>query len=79
MHLICLPLPPPPPPQKKNWHKHWFQFLLGRLLYPGEMKNKNYEKFGGSNKVHRKMCKLVCCFGGKNKQDTAIQNLHNLL
>ena len=27
-------------------HKHCFQFLLGRLLYPGEMKNKGYAKIG---------------------------------
>ena len=23
--------PSPPPPKKNNWHKHCFQFLLGRL------------------------------------------------
>ena len=31
----------------KILHKHCFQFLLGRLQYPGEMKNKGYAKFGG--------------------------------
>ena len=30
-------------------HKHCFQFLLGRLLYPGEMKNKGWGG-GGPNK-----------------------------
>ena len=39
MQLICLPSPPHP----KILHKHCFQFLLGRLQYPGEMKNKGYE------------------------------------
>ena len=29
----------------KILQKHCFQFLLGRLLYPGEMKNKGYAKF----------------------------------
>ena len=44
MHLI-------PPPQK-ILHKHCFPFLLGRLLYPGEMKNIGYAKFGvGANRV----------------------------
>ena len=40
--------PPPPPPKKKKLYKpHSFQFLLGRLEYPGEMKNKRYAKFLG--------------------------------
>ena len=34
-------------------HKHCFWFLLGRLQYPGGMKNKGYGKFGGTNKVHK--------------------------
>ena len=38
MHLNCPP---------KILHKHCFQFPLGRLLYPVELKNKGYEKFGG--------------------------------
>ena len=37
MHLIC------PPKFCISWH--CFQFLLGRLKYPGEMKNKGYPKF----------------------------------
>ena len=41
MHLI--------PPQK-ILHKHCFPFLLGRLLYPGEMKNIGYAKFGVGGK-----------------------------
>ena len=43
MYLIC-------PPQ--ILHEHFFQFLLGQLLYPGEMENKGYAKFWGSNMVH---------------------------
>ena len=35
MHLICAP---------KILHKRCFQFLLGRLKYPGGMKNKDYAK-----------------------------------
>ena len=31
----------------KILQKHCFQFLLGRLYYPGEMKNKGYAKFEG--------------------------------
>ena len=31
----------------KILRQHGFQFLLGRLLYPGEMKNKGYAKFWG--------------------------------
>ena len=30
----------------KILHKHCFQFLLGRLWYPGEMKNKGYARIG---------------------------------
>ena len=33
--------------RRKILHKHCFQFLLGRLWYPGEMKNKGYAKFWG--------------------------------
>ena len=45
----------------KILHKHCFQFLLGRLCYPGEVKNKRYAKFGGggvgvANKVHYGRC-----------------------
>ena len=29
----------------KSLHKLCFQFLLGQLLDPGEMKNKGYAKF----------------------------------
>ena len=36
--------------------KHCFQFLLGRLLHPGEMKNKGYAKFYGAKKVHYRKC-----------------------
>ena len=42
MHLIC--------PRK------CFQFLLGRLQYPGEMKNKGYAKFWWTHKVHYGKC-----------------------
>ena len=38
MHLVSPP---------KILHKYCFQFLLGRLQYPGEMKNKDYAEFGG--------------------------------
>ena len=34
----CLP--------RKILQKDCFQFLLGQLLYPGEMKNKSYATFG---------------------------------
>ena len=37
-------------------HKYCFQFLLGRLYYPGETKNKGYEKFWEANKVHYGKC-----------------------
>ena len=47
MHLICPP---------KILDKHSFQFLLGRLQYPGEMKNKGYAKVLGANKVHYGRC-----------------------
>ena len=44
----------------KILHKHCFQFLLGQLQYPGEMKNKGYAKFGGgwggANEVHYGKC-----------------------
>ena len=48
MHLIIL-------------HKHWFQFLLGRLSYPGELKNKGYAIFfpflgGGGEGGGEKRC-----------------------
>ena len=33
----------------KILHKNCFQFPLGRLLYPGEMKTKGYAKFWGEN------------------------------
>ena len=46
MHLFC--------PQIL----HCFQFLLGRLWYPGEIKNKGYAKFWGANKVHYGRCTL---------------------
>ena len=29
-----------------------FNFFLGRLYYPGEMKNQGYAKVWGANKVH---------------------------
>ena len=36
-------------------HKHCFQFLIGRLLYPGEMKNKGHAIFfffgGGGGQI----------------------------
>ena len=38
----------------KILRKHCFQFLLGRLQYPGEMKNKGYAKFGGQ---------IICIMG----------------
>ena len=46
MHLINPPTPPPP----QILHKHCFKLLLGRLQYPGEMKNKGCAKFGGTNR-----------------------------
>ena len=51
MHLICPPPPPPPPPprlqKKKHLYKHCFQFLFGRLEYPGEMKKQRLCKIWG--------------------------------
>ena len=41
----------------KILHKHWFQFLLGRLKHQGELKNKGYAKFWGeANKVYCGRC-----------------------
>ena len=40
--------PPPPPPKKKKLRTFGFQFLLGRLQYPEDMKNKGYAKFGSA-------------------------------
>ena len=40
----------------KILHKHCYQFLLGRLLYPGEIKNKGYAKYWGANKVDYGRC-----------------------
>ena len=45
------------PTHPKILHKHCLQFLLGRLQYPGEMKNKGYVKFWGVNMVH------YACYG----------------
>ena len=37
----------------KILHKHCFQFLVGRLKHPGELKNRGYAKFWGeANKVY---------------------------
>ena len=38
----------PPPPPKKKMRTFGFQFLLGRLQYPEDMKNKGYAKFGSA-------------------------------
>ena len=48
----------PPPPHTQILHKHCLQFLLGRLYYAGEMKNKGYAKFGRgrANKIHYEKC-----------------------
>ena len=44
-------------------HKYCLQFLLGRLNYPREMKNKGYAKFWEANKVHCRRCAIgECCF-----------------
>ena len=40
----------------KILHTHCFQFFLGRLQYPGAMKNKGYAKFWGAKKVHYGRC-----------------------
>ena len=41
----------------KILHKHCFQFPLGRLKHPGELKNRGYAKFGGeANKVYCGRC-----------------------
>ena len=41
----------------KILHKHCFQFLLGRLKHPGELKNRGYAKFWGeANKVYCGRC-----------------------
>ena len=37
---------------------HCLQFLLGRLQYPEEIKNKSYTKFGGQTRcITQKICK----------------------
>ena len=41
MHLI-----PPPPPPPQNFEKKFFSHFFGGGLYPGEMKNIGYAKFG---------------------------------
>ena len=43
-------LPTPPPPKKKILHNHCLGFLLGQLLYPGEIGNNGYAKFGGAKR-----------------------------
>ena len=53
MHLICLP--------KFCISMHCFQFLLGQLEYPGEMKNKGYAKFWEANKMHYGRCPSGVC------------------
>ena len=40
----CLPTHPPP---SQILHNHCLGFLLGPLLYPGEIGNNGYAKFGG--------------------------------
>ena len=43
----------------KSWHKHCLQLLLGRLLYPGEIKNKGNTHFWGgcwANTVYHGRC-----------------------
>ena len=40
----------------KILRKHWLQFLLGWLRYPGEMENKGYVDFWGANKLHYWEC-----------------------
>ena len=44
-----LPTPPPPSPPRKELHNLCFLFLLGRLLYPREIGNNYYAKFGGKH------------------------------
>ena len=55
----------------KILHKHCFQFFVGRLWYPGEMKSKGYVKFWGTNNVHYGRCASgewkVCFAPGKRK------------
>ena len=38
-------------PAPQILHKHCFPFLFGRLLYPGEMKNIGYAKFGVGGQI----------------------------
>ena len=40
-------------------HKHCLLFLLGPLLYPGEIKNKGYAKFWEANKVYYGRCEIA--------------------
>ena len=50
----------------KIFQKHCFQFLLGRLQYPEEMKNKGYAKMfffwgGGGEMVHDVIFAIGVC------------------
>ena len=60
MHLVY----PPTHPPSQILHNHCLGFLLGQLLYPGEIGNNGYAKFGGwgvgggggVNKKHYGLC-----------------------
>ena len=47
-NALCLP--------PKILHNLFIRFLLGRLLFPGEIGNNGYGKFWGVNKVHYGLC-----------------------
>ena len=41
---------------RQNLHNHCLGFLLGRLLYPGEIESNGYANFLGVMKVHYGRC-----------------------
>ena len=41
---------------RQNLHNHCLGFLLGRLLYPGEIESNGYANFLGAMKVHYGRC-----------------------
>ena len=50
MHVVYPTLPSPPPPRKSPnpfLYTHFLRFLLGRLLFPGEIGNNGYAKCWG--------------------------------
>ena len=76
-NVPCLPTPPP-----KILHNHCLGFLLGQLLYPGEMEKKGYAKLGGGggggggvNKKHYGLCESSELKIGQEVQYTGLNHL----